>query len=310
MGAMITYYYRDLKDENLVEISSPAAGVWVNAINPTDDEVKELIKDFSLDEDILEDAKDFYEVPRLERSGGATYFFTRYPQYDQYQDNTTAPLLIIVGESFIVTFAVRENNLFKKIIQGDEIVETTQKAKFFGQIMDIITDSFDKELLRLRKAVHKDRVRLQSIGTREIERLVSYETTLNSMIDALIPTNTWLQQVTTGNYMQLFNEDLENMQDLVIANSQVVNSARSVLKTIQNIRGAIEAIMTSRLNNALRILTVLTILLTVPLVIASLYGMNVKLPFQEGSHTFYFILLLNVVILGALIVVFRKNQWF
>ncbi len=307
---MLTYYFRTPKDETLEEVLEPKSGAWAHAVDPTDEEIAALIKNFSLDDDILEDAKDFYEVPRMEKSQGATYFFTRYPLRDQQQDNTTAPLLIITGESFIVTVTVREIPLFKKLISGETDVFTTEKAKFFIQVMDIITRAFDKELLRLRKAVHKDRVRLQSIGTREIERLVNFETTLNSMIDALIPTNTWLQQITTGSYMQLYQEDLETMQDLVIANGQVVNSARSVLKTIQNIRGAIEAIMTSRLNNALRILTVLTILLTVPLVIASLYGMNVDLPFADGSHTFYFILLLNVVILSALTFIFRRNDWF
>ncbi len=307
---MLTYYYRTVKDEALKEIEEPRSGVWAHAVNPSEEEMVALVKAFSLDEDIIEDAKDFYEVPRMEKSQGATYFFTRYPLKDQQQDNTTAPILIIMGESFIVTVTVREIPLFKKIISGEEVVYTTEKAKFFIQIMDIITQSFDRELLRLRKAVHKDRVRLQSIGTREIERLVNHETTLNSMIDALVPTNTWLQHITNGSFMQLYNDDLETMQDLVIANGQVVNSARSVLKTIQNIRGAIEAIMTSRLNNALRILTVLTILLTVPLVIASLYGMNVDLPFQKGEYTFYFLLLLNVVILGILSWVFRRNDWF
>ncbi len=307
---MLTYYFRTSKDEELQEISEPKAGVWAHAVDPTNEEIKELIKNFSLDDDILEDAKDFYEVPRMEKSQGATYFFTRYPLRDQQQDNTTAPLLIIIGESFIVTITVREIPLFKKLVSGETVVYTNEKAKFFMEVMDIITQSFDKELLRLRKAVHKDRVRLQSIGTREIERLVNFETTLNSMCDALIPTNSWLQQITTGSYMQLYQEDLETMQDLVIANGQVVNSARSVLKTIQNIRGAIEAIMTSRLNNALRILTVLTILLTVPLVIASLYGMNVSLPFADGAYTFYFILALNVVILSVLTFVFRRNDWF
>lgn len=307
---MLTYYFRTPKDETLAEIEEPKSGVWAHAVDPTDEEIALLIKNFSLDDDILEDAKDFYEVPRMEKSQGATYFFTRYPLRDQQQDNTTAPLLIITGESFIVTITVREIPLFKKLISGEVDVFTTEKAKFFIQVMDIITQAFDKELLRLRKAVHKDRVRLQSIGTREIERLVNFETTLNSMIDALIPTNSWLQQITSGSYMQLYQEDLETMQDLVIANGQVVNSARSVLKTIQNIRGAIEAIMTSRLNNALRILTVLTILLTVPLVIASLYGMNVDLPFANGPYTFYFILVLNVVILSVLTFVFRRNDWF
>lgn len=307
---MMTYYFRTIKDEELKEISDARSGVWAHAVNPSDEEIKALIKDFSLDEDIVEDAKDFYEVPRMEKSNGATYFFTRYPLRDQQQDNTTAPLLVVMGESFVVTMTVREIPLFKRIISGEDIVYTTQKAKFFIHIMDIITQSFDRELLRLRKAVHKDRVRLQSIGTKEIERLVHYETVLNSMIDALVPTNTWLQHITSGSYMQLYKDDLETMQDLVIANGQVVNSARSILKTIQNIRSAIEAIMTSRLNNALRILTVLTILLTVPLVIASLYGMNVDLPFQESKYTFYFIVLLNMGILGILAMVFRRNDWF
>lgn len=307
---MINYYFRTVKDEELKELTEPRSGVWVHVTNPNEEELLALAKTFSLDEDIVEDARDFYEVPRLERSLGATYFFTRYPLRDQQQDNTTAPLLIIIGESFVITIAQREIPLFKRLLSGEDTFYTTQKAKFFIKIMDIITHTFDRELLRLRKAVHKDRVRLQSIGTREIERLVQFETVLNSMIDALLPTNTGLQQMTSGNYMQLFSEDIEEMQDLVIANGQVVNSARSVLKTIQNIRSSIEAIMTSKLNNALSILTVLTILLTVPLVIASLYGMNVDLPFQDGKYTFYFILLLNFVILAILSVIFKKKDWF
>lgn len=306
----MTYYFRTIKDETLKEITEPRTGVWAHVVSPSEEELVKLVKDFSLDEDIIEDAKDFYEVPRMEKSNGATYFFTRYPMRDQQRDDTTSPLLIIMGESYVVTVAAREIPLFKNLISGQEVIYTTQKAKFFIKIMDIITRSYDVELLRLRKAVHKDRNRLQSIGTKEIERLVNYETVLNSMIDALIPTNSWLQSTTTGQHMQLFKEDVETMQDLVIANGQVVNSARSVLKTIQNIRGAIEAIMTSKLNNALRILTVLTILLTVPLVIASLYGMNVPLPFQQGPYTFYFLILLNLTILGVLSWVFKKNDWF
>jgi len=310
MRRMITHYFRTVKDDSLKEVLEARSGVWTHVVSPAKDELRTLVETFSLNADIIEDATDFYEVPRVEKTGGATYFFTRYPLHDLEQDNTTAPILIIIGESFVVTVTAREIPLLKRLISGEVLIYTTQKAKFFITLMDIITQSFDKELLRLRKAVHKDRVRLQKIGTKEIERLVNHETVLNSMIDALIPTNTWLQLVTNGQYIQLYKEDVETMQDLVIASGQVVDSARSVLKTIQNIRSAIEAIMTSRLNNALRILTVLTILLTVPLVIASLYGVNVDLPFQEGKYTFYFILLLNIGILTILAVLFKKKDWF
>ena len=307
---MITYYFRTVKDEALKTVESIRTGVWVHAVAPTTDEISQLIKDFSLDEDILEDAQDFYEVPRLERSEGANYFFTRYPFNEQKEDSETAPLLIVMGESFVLTIAMREVPAFAKILNGKEAVVTTQKAKLFIQMMDVITHAYDLELVRLRKAVQKDRARLRKIGPREIERLVQYENKLNNMVDALIPTNAWLQQVPKGNYMQLYADDIEMMEDLVIANSQVVNSARSILKTIQNIRGGVEAIMTSRLNNSLSILTVLTILLTVPLVIASFYGMNIDLPFQDSKYAFAGIIAANVFILALLGYIFNKKNWF
>ncbi len=307
---MITYYFRTIKDESLKTLEEARTGVWVHVVAPTSDEITKLTKDFSLDEDIIEDAQDFFEVPRLERSQGAAYFFTRYPFADQKEGTDTAPLLIVMGESFVLTWALREVPPFKRLVEGKEMVVTTQKAKLFIQVMDAITHAFDTESMRLRKAVQKDRARLHKIGPRDIERLVGYETRLNTMVDALTPTNTWLQQVPKGNFMQLFSEDIETMEDLVIANNQVVNSARSILKTIQNIRSSIEAIMTSRLNNSLRILTVVTILLTVPMVVASLYGMNVELPFQHSRYAFFAVVGTSLTVMGIALAIFKKNDWF
>jgi magnesium transporter len=307
---VITYYFRTIKDTELKVLPELRTGVWVHAVAPNEEEIAKLIKELSLDEDIISDASDFFEVPRLERSAGATYFFTRYPYTDQKEGSDTAPLLIVMGESFVLTLSLREVGPFKALHEGKTPVVTTQKGKLFIDLMDAITRSFDGELVRLRKAVQRDRVRLRKIGPREIERLVQYETKLNNMVDGLIPTNVWLQQVPAGNYMQLYTDDLETMADLVIANSQVVDSARSILKTIQNMRGGVEAIMSSRLNNSLSILTVLTILLTVPLVIFSLYGMNVELPFQHSPYAFLIILATNMVVLGLLVGLFKYKNWF
>lgn len=131
-----------------------------------------------------------------------------------------------MGESFVLTLSLREVPAFKKLINGTESIVTTQKAKLFIQMMESITKSFDIELMRIRKAIHKDRGRLRKFGPSEIERLVSHETKLNNMVDALIPTNAWLQLVPKGNYMQLFNDDIEMMEDLMIDTSQVVETSR------------------------------------------------------------------------------------
>lgn len=306
---MITHYFRTLKDTELKTLDSSRSGVWTHVVDPTEAELKSLVSEFALDEAIVEDARDFFEVPRLERSKGATYFFARYPFDEREEDIDTAPILIVMGESFVITIAQREVPQFKKFIAGKEVVHTTQKAKFFIQIMTAITNSYENELVRLRRLVRKNRASIRKIGNKEIQRLVNYEHQLNDTISALVPTNAWLQQVTGGNFMQLYNEDVELMEDLMIANSQLVESARSLLKNIQNIRTATEAILTNNLNSTIRTLTIITILLTVPTIISSLYGMNVALPLMEHVHAFWLVLVFILAVVSLLAWYFKKIDW-
>jgi magnesium transporter len=306
---MITHYFRTLKDTELKTLDEPRSGVWTHVVGASDEEIEYLTKEFALDEAVLLDAQDFFEVPRLERSGGVTYFFARYPYEQQEEDVDTAPLLIVMGESFVITIALKDVPQFQRFIDGKEVIHTTQKAKFFIQLIGTITRSYERKLVRLRRAVHRDRVRLRHVGSRQIVRFVDYEHELNDMMSAVVPMNAWLQQVTTGTYMQLYNEDIELMEDLMIANSQLLDSARSVLKTLQNVRTASEAILTNNLNATIRTLTILTILLTIPTIIASLYGMNIALPLMEHPHAFWLVTLAILTVVSLVIWTFRRMKW-
>ena len=307
---MITYYFRTIKDTELKKLDGLRSGVWIHVSKPSEGELTNLFETLALDMDMIEDALDFFEVPRMERSQGATYFFTRYPYNEQKEDTDTAPLLIVMGESFVMTIVQRDVPQFKQFIEGKEIVHTTQKTKLFLQLMEAVTDSFERQLITLRRNVHKDRAQLRKIGNREIERFVTYEHRLNDMVSALLPTSTALQQISKGNYLQMYSDDVEYMNDLVIDNTQVVDSARAVLKTIQNVRSATEAILTNNLNATIKTLTLLTILLTVPTIVASLYGMNVALPLENSPYAFWFVLLFILVALSIVIALFRRRGYF
>lgn len=306
---MITHFFRTIKDSTLKKIDGVRNGVWVHAENPSADELTALCEKLSLDMAILDDAQDFFEVPRLERSEGVTYFFTRYPYDEQTEEIDTAPLLIVIGESFLLTVAKREVPQLGEFMKGNKEVHTTQKTKLFIQIMQAVTISFEKQLVRLRRAVHKDRVKLQKIGNKEIIRFVNYENKLNDMVAAVLPTNVSLQQVIGGSYIQVFEDDRELVDDLRIDNAQIVESARALLKTIQNVRTAAEAILANDLNNRIKILTVLTMVLTIPTIIFSLYGMNVPLPLSDSGHSFWLVIGSVVVIVGAMLWYFKRNEW-
>ena len=307
---MITYYFRTIKDDALKEIAGPRNGVWIHTEDASTVELGELFKTLGLDPDIIEDAQDFFEVPRLERGEGATYFFTRYPFNEKKEDPDTVPLLIVLGETFLLTVTQRPIPQFAAFISGKEVVHTTQKAKLFLQIMYAITESYERQLVILRRKIYRERAQLGKIGSREIQQFVNYEHKLNDIVAALLPTNVGLQQIMNGKYVQLYESDRELVDDLRIDNEQVVESARALLKTIQNVRNATEAILTSTLNSRIKTLTVLTILLTIPTVVSSLFGMNVVLPLAEAPYGFLFVIGIIFAAVAGMVWYFKSNEWF
>lgn len=306
---MITYYFRTLKDETLKEIPDIRSGVWVHAKSPTADEIALLIEKLGVDEIMLEDAMDFFEVPRFEKEGKVAYFFTRYPFDERKEDIDTAPLMIAVSDSFVLTVAQRDVPFLKPFKEGKRDIHTTQKTKLFLEFLDALTRTYNRELVQMRKSVYKDRTQLRSIRNRDIQRLVSYEHTLNDALSALVPTNNWIKQLAKGSYIQMYSDDLELLEDLIIDNNQLIESAMSILKTIQNIRTGTESILTNNLNATIRTLTVLTILLTIPNIVSSLFGMNVQVPMADTAHAFSFIVVGILAIVVLTVFFFKRNEW-
>jgi magnesium transporter len=306
---MITYYFRTVKDTTLKTLAEPRSGVWIHVVDPSSDELRDLAEQHGLDQIVLEDATDFFEVPRLERVGEVTYFFTRYPYQQQAEDTETAPLLIVMANTFVMTISLRAVPQFERFTSGGEAVHTTQKTKLFIQLMQSIARSYERHLIRLRRSVHKDRAQLRDVGNKEIVRFVNYEHKLNDMVAAVLPTNVALQQILSGNYIQIYDDDREMVEDLRIDNTQVVESSRVLLKTIQNVRNASEAILANNLNNRIKTLTVLTILLTIPTIVSSLYGMNVPLPLQDEPAAFVMVVGLIIGGVAAAVWYFKKYEW-
>lgn len=306
---MITYHFRTIKDEKLQQYPDPRPGVWVDVVEPTTEELDELTKYFALDRGILNDATDFFEVPRFERSGGAVYFFTRYLLDGDEEHADTAPILIVVGESFVLTLVIAAVPFLEQFRNGTKQVITTQKTKLFLELMTAIAEEYARELTQIRRGVNRMRGQLRKIRNKNIERLVEYENALNDIVDSLIPTNAWLSQVLTGNYLQLFKEDIALVEDLTIANGQLVGSGTSLLKAIQNIRTAYEAILTNNLNMTIRMFAAFTIILTIPMIIASFFGMNVSIPLGKTSFAFWYILGFTGVAMGLVWYYFSRKKW-
>lgn len=306
---MITHYFRQSEDAPLETLSEARTGAWTHVVAPDETELKGLIERFGLDETIVEDIKDFFEVPRFEQEGSISYFFTRYPYDIPDLDIDTAPVLVVLGETFLLTIAEQEVPFLKSFTEGKRLFSTAHMTTLFLDFLSVLVLAYERKLTRLRKRVYHDMGRVRSMKGKDLQRLVFIEQELNETLSALVPTLAWVGQLNKGNYLRMFSDDRELLEDLLIDGGQLIDSTKSILKTIQNIRTASEAMLTQSLNNTIRTLTAVTIVLTIPTLISSLFGMNVPLPFQDAPQAFLFVLGLIVVLGGGTIYFFTRNKW-
>jgi magnesium transporter len=126
---------------------------------------------------------------------------------------------------------------------------------------------------------------------------------------SLTQINPVLQNIISGKLIELYKEDHELTEDLVVSSNQLVELCKSTLKNIVNIREAYSTIVTNDLNKVIKLFTSLTVILTIPTIIASLYGMNVALPFANHPDAFWLVGGIIIFIITVVFWIFNRNRW-
>jgi magnesium transporter len=305
---MITKYFRSVKEMGLQQVNDIRPGTWIHAENPTDTELDTLANECVLERDLLRDAVDFYEVPRFESEEGVAYFFTRFPHHSD-DDTETAPILLAVTPTTVVSVA-REHPAFLNVyLEGKTPLFTTQRTKLFLTLVSSINTAYQKRITTIRREVQRGKVNLRNIRDQDIVRLVALEGTLNEFITALTSSNAALRTILSGNHLQLYEEDRDMVEDIQLENQQLLESAKANLKTIQNVRSAYTVIITNNLNHVIKLLTSITVILTIPTIIGSLYGMNVPIPFQESPHVFSILAVAILATMTGVWYIFSRRNW-
>ncbi len=307
---MLTIFHRAKRNKDLEhkKIETIQSGVWVHLESPTADELDRLVTEAGLDAGLLADATDPYEVPRVEKEDKAVYMFTRVP-ISRGGEVSTAALAIVVTPKIIVTIAQEKLDLWKPFTSTKIDFLTTQKTTLFFLIFRAINTSYQKFLNEIRREIQRTSVSLESISNKDIVRFVRFERTLHAFVGALTPTNSAIATILSGKMFKLYEDDSELIEDLQLSNGQLLEGCSSSLKTIVNIRNAYSTIVTNKLNHTIKLLTALTIVLTVPTMIASFFGMNVLLPFRENSgFAFWGIVGVSLAMAFLLLVFFMRDR--
>ncbi len=306
---MLVYLYKSLKDNKIRKLKSPKKGAWIFVYELSSEDLKTL-EELGFDEDILEDATDYFEVPRFEYFDNILYLFTRYPVEAKSGELSTAPLMIAISNDFLLTVSHKKPEFLDDFVHSRAEFITTQKMKALLLILDKIVHLYDRSLMKIRKKLIRFFGKVENVSESDLKEILSIESKLADYISALVPTfNALTEMIGKKRAVTLHKDDVEILEDLLQDISQSTDTARNIIKTANNIRSAHEVILGHQLNATMKTLTALTIIFTVPTIMTGLFGMNTWLPFSEGPSSFWAVILITTSIALVIAKFFMKKNW-
>ena len=296
---MLQYLHSSAKNQQIKPLESLRAGSWVRCERPNEDELAELLS-LGLDNDLLSDALDPHEVPRLEIDDDWTYLIARLPDTDDDFNDFTTPILFCLNKSYAVTLSRDSLGRLWQPFIDQARSRTDRPVELLVDMIDAISRQYQRRVAAINRQMRAATDNIHTLRVKDIATLAEYERKLNDYLDALIPMNWAVEKLLATSGLRLRADDKEDVEDLSIDLEQVIARCKSLLRTITNVRDSYRAVMDTRLNETIRLLTVITVALTIPTMIAGLFGMNVPVPGANDPLMFWKITVVSIVAACAL----------
>jgi len=298
-----------------VEIPEAAKGCWININQPTQEELKRIFEDFKLPADVVHDILDADERSRVEFEDWYTLVILRIPIENPSNGVPfyTVPLGIFVTEDFTLTLCTQDN----------EVLPSKQPSPFREHYQQI-TDMFNFVLrlflrsggiyLKYLKQINQQTALIEqdleeSIKNRELNKLLKMEKCLVYFITSIKANEIVLAKLRNSKKITTeINEDL--LEDAIIENKQALEMAQIYSDIQSGMMDAFASVISNNLNVVMKQLTLISILLMIPTLIASMFGMNIPNGMENSKWAFSLILVISLLLSAVGVMLFRKKQWF
>jgi magnesium transporter len=297
------------------EIQTLEKNCWINVTQPTQAEIQRLVEEFHLPEDIISDILDTDERPRVEFDDDWSLVIMRIPVENTLNGVPfqTVPLGIFMPQDYTLTLC----------LQNNEILPIQRPSPFREQYKEI-TDVFNFILrlflrsgstyLRYLKQINQQTSLIEqdlekSIKNRELNKLLKMEKCLVYFITSIKANEIVLARLRNSKKITSeINEDL--LEDAMIENKQALEMAQIYSDIQSGMMDAFASVISNNLNNVMKQLTLISIILMIPTLIASLFGMNVPNFMENSKLALPLILVFSLAISILGVVLFRRRQWF
>jgi magnesium transporter len=300
-----------------VEIERSGDAVWVNLIPPfKDEEFFELSKSLKIPIEFLRDSLDIDERPRYETEDDVRFIVIKTPaENNSFNDSDafyiTIPICIILTQQQIITVNSFDNDAIKKFLNTFQKRNPDKRNVMVLKVFEKVVQNFMEFLKEINNRRNSYEQKLyDSNRNEELLNLMRIQKSLLYFVTALRSNELLMIKLQRTNFLQLSEDELEILNDLIIETSQALEMANIYNNILSSTLDAFASIISNNLNNVMKRLTSITIILSLPLLVTSIYGMNVTIPYANTAHAFYIPLILSV---GASVIIawyFMKKKWF
>ncbi len=308
---MITYY----TSENgiLRESDQLVTGCWISVVEPNPQEIKTLIEDFGLDSGFIKSSLDEEESSRIEREDDQTLIIVDTPVSSVNEDNTslfyTLPIGIIITGNYVFTISSKPTRIIDEAVKGGiRSLTPSFKTRFVLQLLLRIATLFLLYLKQIDKMSSAAEQQLHDAMKNELLiQLLALEKSLVYFSTSLKANEATIEKIFRGRVLKLYDDDQDLLEDVLIEMKQAIEMASIYSGILSSMMDGFSSVISNNLNMVMWRLTTITIIMAIPTMVYSFYGMNTGgLPFA-GTTWFPFMLSL-VLTLFVAVLLLRKNK--
>ena len=297
-------------DGKMTQLNAVEEGCWVNLVYPSEDELKTVAATLNVEPTFLRAALDEEETSRIDSEEGQTLIIVDTPAMEK--DDTgvvysTLPMGIIVTDKHIITVCLKETSVVRDLQDGMvKDVRTQQRTRFILNILLLVAKRYLQYLKQIDKTYnYMERQLYKSQRNKELIQLLDLEKSLVYFNTSLKANEVTLEKILRGRIVTLYEEDHDLLEDVLIEVRQAIEMAQIYSSIISGMMDAFASVISNNLNVIMKVLTSLTILMTVPNIVFGFYGMNVSgLPLPMA----WFPLIVSLVIIGVLAFILKKKD--
>lgn len=299
---MVDIYITNQKTGKVDKIDKPKKGCWINIVKPTEQELKDISKSVKIDEQILKYPLDLAEKAHIDTSDEAVLIVIDAPVIE-YQNKqkiyTTMPLgMILVRDDIFITISQVKINSVMEMLNNtqNKNLETNKKSRFVFQILFKVSEDYIRYLTYLNKDLEKFETKMKkTMSNDELLKLLSFQKTMIFFNTSVKANEAVLVRLNRGNLIKLYDEDEEMLEDTIIENRQAIEMIATYSEILNGIIEIFGTMVSNNLNNVMKILTSITLIIAIPTLITSFMGMNVEFPFDTGKIGFFAVILICII---------------